>query len=32
LHGDGTHALPFAKAIHEFLLSNHIYIQAPQID
>lgn len=32
LHGDGTHALTFAKVIHEFLLSNHIYIQAPQID
>jgi 5-oxoprolinase (ATP-hydrolysing) subunit A len=32
LHGDGEHALPFAKSIHNFLLSNQIYIQAPQLD
>lgn len=32
LHGDGAHALPFAKAIHEFLLSNQIHIHAPQLD
>ncbi len=32
LHGDGVHALPFAKAIHEFLLSNQIHIHAPQLD
>ncbi|GCC52657.1 LamB/YcsF family protein [Chryseotalea sanaruensis] len=32
LHGDGAHALTFAKAIHAFLISNHIHIQAPQLD
>jgi UPF0271 protein len=32
LHGDGQHALPFTKAIYDFLTSNHIHIQAPQLD
>lgn len=32
LHGDGEHALSFAKNIHEFLMDNHIHIQAPQVD
>jgi 5-oxoprolinase (ATP-hydrolysing) subunit A len=32
LHGDGEHALSFAKSIHEFLIDNHIHIQTPQVD
>jgi UPF0271 protein len=29
LHGDGAHAVDFAKAIHAMLLKNSIHIQAP---
>jgi UPF0271 protein len=29
LHGDGTHAVAFAKIIHQTLKNNSIHIQAP---
>ncbi len=31
LHGDGAHALEFAKSIHTFLAEQHVVIQSPRL-